>query len=151
MRQVGLRLQDDGVDPGDGGSRFSEPAAETIGGRWLLPDRNVSRVATVPLALPSRSAAIRRGAARPSVSASRRARAFVITMPSSIQRGTGTFKITSVVRIAGPSILRRNVPEPRRSLRERFSVERTRVPSTALAAQRSTWSFGVFAVCPLAT
>jgi hypothetical protein len=43
------------------------------------------------------------------------------------------------------------VPEARRSLRERFSTETTRVPSTALAAQRSTWSFGVFAVCPLAT
>src|SRR5688572_18696925 len=32
-------------------------------------------------------------------------------MASRIQRGMGTFKITSVVRAACPSILRRNVPE----------------------------------------
>jgi hypothetical protein len=125
-------------------------ATETVGGRSLLPDRKVSRVATVPLALPSRSAAISRGAARPWVSASRRARAFVITMASGSQRGMGTFKITSVARAAGPSILRRNVPEGRWSLRERLSAETTRVPPTTLAAQRSTCSLGIAAVCAAA-
>src|ERR671926_1783045 len=39
--------------------------SEAVGGRSALPGRKVSRVATVPLALPSRSAAISRGAARP--------------------------------------------------------------------------------------
>lgn len=78
---------------------------------------------------------------------SRRAWAFVITMPWVIQRGTETFKITSVVRIAGPSTLRRNVPEGRWSPRCRLSVETIDVPPIAPAAQRSTWSLDVAAVC----
>jgi hypothetical protein len=122
-------------------------ARETVRGRSLLPDRTVSRLATVPLALPSRSALTSSGAARRWVSASRRARAFVTTMPSSIQPGTGTFKITSAVGAAGRSILSRNVPDPRWSLRERSSIERTRFPWTAPAAQRSTWELGVPALC----
>src|SRR5207247_136941 len=110
-------------------------AAETIGGEPLLPDRKVSRVATVPLALPSRSAAIRRGPARPWVSASRRARALVITMPSVIQRGTETFRIRSVAPVDVPSTRRRKVPEGRWVLREGFSTERTRIPPMVSAAR----------------
>ena len=68
-------------------------ATETVGGRSALPDKNVSRVVTVPLALPSRSAAISRGAARPWVSASRRTRAFVITTRAPTQPGTVIFKV----------------------------------------------------------
>jgi hypothetical protein len=82
-------------------------ARETVRGRSLLPDRTVSTLATVPLALPSRSALTSSGAARRWVSASRRARAFVTTMPSSIQPGTGTFKINSAVGAPGRSILSR--------------------------------------------
>src|SRR5687768_7719826 len=117
-------------------------AAETIGGRSLLPDRKVSRVATVPLALPSRSAAIRRGPARPWVSASRRARALVITMPSVVQRGTESFRIRSVAPVDVPSTRRRNVPEGRWVLREGFSTETTRIPPTTPATQRRTCSLG---------
>jgi hypothetical protein len=40
------------------------------------------------------------------------------------------------------------VPEGRWSLRETLSTEMTRDPSTALAAQRITWSFGVFCCVP---
>ncbi len=74
----------------------------------------------------------------------------MITHAAAIQPGTGTFKITSVARAAGPSILRRNVPEARWPPRPRLSVETTDVPSTALAAQRSTWSLGILSVCAFA-
>src|SRR6266700_2137766 len=121
--------------------------AETIGGEPLLPYRKVSRVATVPLALPSKSAAIRRGPARPWVSASRRARALAITMPSVIQRGTELLRIRSVAPVDVPSTRRRNVPEGRWVLREAFSTETTRIPPTTPATQRRTCSLGNPAVC----
>src|SRR5512133_3159067 len=121
--------------------------AETIGGRSLLPDRKVSRVATVPLALPSRSAAIRRGATRPWASASRRARAFVITMPSVVQRGTESFRIRSVAPVDLPSTRRRKVPGGQWVLREGFSTERTRIPPSTPATQRRTCSLGNAPVC----
>ena len=113
----------------------------------LPPDRKVSRVATVPLAVPSRSAAIRRGATRPWASASRRARAFVITMPSVIHRDTESFRIRSAAPVDVPSTRTRNVPEGRWVLRETFSTERTRIPPTTPATQRRTCSLGNAPVC----
>lgn len=120
-------------------------AVERVGGRRLLPGRRVSSVATVPQALPSKSPAISLGVARPCTAASPSARAFVTTMPSVIQRGTETFKTTSVVPLGVPSTVRRNEPEGRWRLLDKLSADVTEAPLIAAAAHRSTRSLGAAA------